>query len=110
MAFSKRAMFWWALDLHHYTQADKIDGKDELKVIANTAYSYATIVTVARKVAQRPEFKEHKLVRDLKFSDKGGWLRWQVPRRWRVAVEEKTRPPIEVIRADLQKIQQKVAR
>jgi hypothetical protein len=98
------------LDELVYTEVEKIDGEEQFKVIANAAYSYNNIQTVARKVAQRPEFRDEKLVRPLMFSNKwvGGWLRRQVLRRRRVTAEDKKRPSIEVIRADLQNIQDKV--
>eukprot|EP01043_Picozoa_sp_COSAG02_P069132 COSAG02_NODE_11732_length_1665_cov_2.138570_1_plen_544_part_01 len=93
-----------------YSETRKINGKDELAVVANTAYSYEIIKAAAQKISKRPEFLESKLVQALEFSNKWvqGWLRRQVLRRRRVTADEKTLPSVPEIQAGLEHVQKKI--
>ena len=59
------------LDELIYSEVEKVDGEEKYRLIANCAYSYEMVRSIGKKVAKRPEFADHKLVKGLSFSSSG---------------------------------------
>lgn len=98
------------LDNLVFTEIVKKDSADEIAVVANVAYSYASIRQAAIMGASEEKFENEETVRKMKFSNNwiGSWLQRVAFRRRRITTAEKTLPPVLEVQEGMSKIQQMI--